>query len=226
MVEEWSVVRMEDASAEGFPLEGQLGSGLTGIAGVDEVGRGCLAGPVFAAAVALTDDPVLWRELDDSKRLSKKRRVGLYETIIQHAAGVSIGQASVAEIDSLNILHASRLAMARALAGLDVHIECILVDGTFPPTYVPTGTMRVVPVVDGDARCPSISAASIVAKVERDRYMESLAQTYPVYQFEQNAGYGTRAHLQALTTYGPCAEHRTSFGPVASLRQSRLMIDG
>ncbi len=223
---DWSVIRREDTPLEGFALEAWLGDGCSIIAGVDEVGRGCLAGPVFAAAVVLQGDASLWADLDDSKRLSKKRRESLYEAILEHAAAVSVGEASVSEVDELNILHASRLAMARALEKLPVPTDCVLADGTFAPTYLPDGARRVVAVVDGDARCPSISAASIVAKVERDRYMASLDEIYPAYEFAQNAGYGTSAHREALRLYGPSPVHRSSFAPVAAFLQTRLMIDG
>lgn len=226
MTEIMPVVRKHDDALTGFAFEAMLAGNDVLTAGVDEVGRGCLAGPVFAAAVILTGASERWADLDDSKRLSKKRREALYETILQHAAAIGVGQASVAEIDELNILHASRLAMARALEQLSVAARCILVDGTFPPTYVPAGVERVIPVVDGDARCPSISAASIVAKVERDRHMAELAKIYPAYDFAQNAGYGTSTHREALERCGPCPEHRFSFAPVAAFRQARLMLDG
>lgn len=226
MMEIVPVVRNNGDALMGFALEAQLAGDSRLIVGVDEVGRGCLAGPVFAAAVILTHGSDKWAALDDSKRLSKKRREAMYDVILEHCVAVAVGQASVAEIDELNILQASRLAMARALEQLSVDSECILVDGTFAPTYLPTSARRVVPIVDGDARCPSISAASIVAKVERDRHMAELAKIYPVYDFEQNAGYGTSAHRDALEQYGPCPEHRFSFAPVAAFRQARLMLDG
>jgi ribonuclease HII len=195
------------------------------LAGVDEAGRGCLAGPVVAAAVVLGRDAEDWQGIDDSKRLGRARREQLYERIVEQAQAVAVGVATVAEIDELNILQASRLAMARAIERLSVVPDWVLVDGPYPPSTVPANT-RCLPVVDGDAHCLSIAAASIVAKVERDKMMAALADTYPEYGFDRNAGYGTAEHRRALATYGPTPWHRRSFAPVTSHMQLRLSLDG
>lgn len=179
------------------------------IAGVDEAGRGPLAGPVVAAAVVL-DDGRVPDGLADSKRLSAARRAIVYEQILATALDVGVGEASVAEIDSLNILRATLLAMERALAALGSIPQCALIDGTHAPrSNYPTRT-----VVKGDATVPAIMAASIVAKVERDRTMDRLAARYPTYGFDRHRGYATQEHLAALRRYGPAPCHRRSFAPV------------
>ncbi len=189
------------------------GHGAVICAGVDEVGRGCLAGPVVAAAVVLGFDWKVLSGVRDSKQLTKARRESLAEVIFEHAQAVAIGVASVAEIDQHNILSASRIAMARALEGLAFPLPLALVDGPYPPLFPGTG-LPSVPVVDGDAKCLSIAAASVVAKVRRDQMMSEIAAAYPQYGFERNAGYGTAEHLLALTQVGPSPHHRRSFAPV------------
>lgn len=182
------------------------------MAGVDEVGRGPLAGPVVAAAVILPRDADL-AGLDDSKRLTARRRAALAAQIHARAV-VSIAQASAAEIDSLNILQATMLAMRRAVAGLAVPAAALLVDGN----RVPAGLDVVAEaIVGGDASESAIAAASIVAKVHRDRLMAALDATYPGYDFARHAGYGTPAHLAALRRLGPCPAHRRSFRPVRDM---------
>ena len=182
------------------------------VAGLDEVGRGPLAGPVVAAAalfpgLAVPDD--LLSALDDSKKLSEKQRLALYPRIIT-TAQIGIGAASVAEIDQLNILQASLLAMRRALAALPSDADYALVDGNRDPGLkIPTRL-----VVKGDGKSVSIAAASIVAKVVRDRGMEKLARRYPYFGWERNAGYGTQQHRDALARRGATAHHRRSFKPV------------
>jgi ribonuclease HII len=184
-------------------------------AGVDEVGRGPLAGPVTAAAVIL-DPARLPAGVDDSKALSAARREELFETIMERALCVSVASASVAEIDRLNIRGATLAAMARALAGLALAPAHILVDGRdLPPGWEGRGTA----LIGGDARSASIAAASIVAKVTRDRLMRSLGAAHPVYGFERHMGYGSKAHREAILKHGPCAHHRMSFG---LLRQFKL----
>lgn len=179
-------------------------------AGVDEVGRGPLAGPVVAAAVIL--DPARPVEgLDDSKRLTAARREALAEEIRESALAWCLGRAEVAEIDSLNILRASHLAMQRAVAGLAEHPELVFVDGNLTPAF----PMPAVALVGGDALMGAISAAAILAKVARDAEMVALAERYPGYGLEQHKGYATAAHLQALAALGPTPEHRRSFAPVA-----------
>ncbi len=206
-----------------WEFERSLAGTARRIAGVDEAGRGALAGPVVAAAVVLSDNPAEWADIDDSKKLSRAKRQRLYEKIRANALAVGVGIATAEEIDVYNILHASRIAMGRAIAELEDAASLVLVDGTYSPIYEDK-ELPSVPVVDGDALCLSIAAASIVAKVERDTLMERLSEQYPHYGFEQNAGYGTAQHLQALAEYGPADIHRRSFGPVQRFLQVRLDI--
>jgi ribonuclease HII len=180
------------------------------IAGVDEAGRGPLAGPVVAAAVIL--DPR--RPIDglaDSKKLTARRREQLYETIRAQALCCSIAEATVEEIDRLNILQATMLAMQRAVAGLRLPPAKVLVDGN----RLPTLAARAEAVIGGDATVPAISAASILAKVHRDRWCIEVDARWPQYGFAAHKGYGTAAHLAALRTHGACEQHRSSFAPVA-----------
>jgi len=182
------------------------------IAGVDEAGRGPLAGRVFAAAVILDPQQPI-TGLADSKRLSAKRREALSLLIQQQAIAWAIASASVEEIDRLNILHASLLAMQRAVAQLDPVPQQVLVDGNHcPKLEIPTQA-----IVKGDASVAAISAASILAKVARDAELIALDQRYPQYGFAQHKGYPTAAHRQALQEHGACPEHRRSFAPVREL---------
>jgi ribonuclease HII len=179
------------------------------VCGVDEAGRGPLAGPVVAAAVIL--DPA--RAIDglrDSKKLSEARREWLANAIRERSLGWAIGQASVAEIDELNILQASLLAMRRAVEALPLAPTLARVDGNQSPRLA----CGVELIVGGDATEACISAASILAKVERDRLMLSLHSLYPEYGFDRHKGYGTALHLASLRRHGPCSEHRRSFAPV------------
>ena len=191
------------------------------IAGVDEVGRGPLAGPVTAAAVIL--DPARVPEgLADSKQLSEKRRNALYDEIFA-VATVSIAHASVEEIDQINILRASHLAMERAVAGLALKPDHILIDGNMIPRGL---AVSAEAIVKGDARSLSIAAASIVAKVCRDRLMVDLAQQHPGYGWENNAGYPSPAHKEALRNLGVTPHHRRSFKPVHNiLYQDKIISD-
>jgi ribonuclease HII len=185
------------------------------IAGVDEVGRGPLAGPVVAAAVVL--DPR--REiagLRDSKRLTSARRVALARVIRREALGFAIGHATVAEIDSLNILNASLLAMHRALSRLQPGPARILVDGSHVPEWN-ANAAQIEAIVGGDDAVPAISAASILAKVCRDRLLCRLDRHYPVYGFARHKGYPTPQHIRALDEHGPSVIHRRSFAPVKRL---------
>jgi ribonuclease HII len=179
------------------------------ICGVDEAGRGPLAGSVYAAAVIL-DPAHPIPGLKDSKKLSARNRERLAVEIKTHALAWSVAFATVAEIERLNILHASMLAMQRAVLGLCPAAEFALIDGNrCPQLPIPARA-----IVRGDASEPCISAASILAKTERDQEMRRLADTFPMYGFERHAGYPTAAHLAALEQHGPCPVHRKSFGPV------------
>ena len=176
------------------------------ICGVDEAGRGPLAGPVYAAAVILPRDAVI-DGLNDSKKLTEKKRDALFDVITERALTYGIASASVEEIEEFNILNATFLAMNRAVAKLDPAPELALIDGN-------RNTGIAMPsrcIVKGDSRCADIAAASVLAKVSRDRYMLNLAEKYPQYHFEQHKGYGTKLHYEALREYGPSPEHRPSF---------------
>ncbi len=180
------------------------------VAGVDEAGRGPLAGPVVAAAVILDElRPI--QGLADSKVLSPRRRELLFEQIMARSLCCSVGQASVQEIDALNILQATLLAMRRAVDGLRLKPVKVLVDGN----RLPALPMLAQAIVGGDAKVAAISAASIVAKVTRDRWCEQVHERFPQYGFDRHKGYGTAEHLAALSRHGASPEHRRSFAPVA-----------
>lgn len=176
------------------------------IAGVDEVGRGPLAGAVVAAAVILPED-IRIKGLDDSKKLTPLKRDSLYEEIMDKALCWSVGIASVEEIDTLNIYRASLQSMKRAVEGLAKCPEYLLVDAV----QVPEVTMPQLPIIKGDGLSLSIAAASVIAKVTRDRMMDELDKTYPQYGFARHKGYGTREHIEAIRKHGPCPLHRRSF---------------
>jgi ribonuclease HII len=179
------------------------------VCGVDEAGRGPLAGPVVAAAVIL--DPARpIKGLNDSKVLSANQRDSLYELIVERSLAWSVASASVEEIDTLNILHATMLAMKRAVEGLAIVPTLAKIDGNRCPVM----SVRSEAIIGGDALVPSISAASIIAKVTRDRMLLELHQAFPEYGFDAHAGYGTPQHLAALLEHGPCKHHRQSFAPV------------
>lgn len=189
---------------------------VTEVAGVDEAGRGPLAGAVYAAAVILPEQHTIVG-LADSKALSAKQRDKLALQIREQALAWHIASASVAEIDDLNILHATMLAMRRAVEGLGVRPEIALIDGNRVPAGLPCHARAIV---KGDATEPAISAASILAKTARDAELLSLHERYPQYGFDQHKGYGTALHLAALRTHGPCPEHRRSFAPVRKSLES------
>lgn len=190
---------------------GPLGPGL--LAGVDEAGRGPLAGPVVAAAVML-DDRAPIRGLNDSKKLGARSRERLFDEILAKALCCRIAIASVEEIDTLNILQATLLAMRRAVQGLRLRPHLVLVDGNrAPDLHVPVRT-----IVKGDGKVQCIAAASILAKVHRDRLCAELHERHPNYGFDGHKGYATPAHLAALRQHGPCPEHRRSFAPVCDAR--------
>ena len=191
------------------------------VAGVDEAGRGPLAGPVVAAAVIL-DDMKPIAGLNDSKKLTANRREVLYDEIRAKALCFCIAQASVQEIDEINILQATMLAMRRAVMGLRLKPVLVLVDGN----QLPQIDVQAEALVKGDALVQAISAASILAKVTRDRWCERLDAQYPQYGFAGHKGYGTAAHLAALRTHGATAEHRRSFSPVAQVLQAGQVCEG
>ncbi len=189
-----------------------LESGARVIAGIDEAGRGCLAGPVVAAACVFLKHETWPEGLNDSKKLSRAERRRLYAEI-SGADGVSwaVGQASVEEVDRVNILQATFLAMARALAGVGVAVDMALIDGS----QMPKLPVKIHAIVKGDSQSPSIAAASILAKETRDRLMEEAEVQFPGYGFARHKGYGTAVHQKALERLGPCPIHRRSFAPVA-----------
>ena len=191
------------------------------VCGVDEVGRGPLCGPVTAAAVIL-DPARLPQGLNDSKKLTAARREALFEQIMASAM-VGIAHATVEEIDQLNILRASQLAMTRAMAALPTPPDHALIDGNRLPANLPCGADALV---KGDGRSLSIAAASIVAKVTRDRIMVDLAQQFPGYGWDRNAGYPTKDHLQALLNLGVTPVHRRSFGPVHKILYQHNSVSG
>lgn len=190
-----------------WEIENQINSeGYSPVCGVDEAGRGPLAGPVCAAAVIL---PLNLRidDLDDSKKLSEKKREALYQVIISEATSYGIAFASVEEIEKLNILGATYLAMNRAIEALSLKPALCLIDGNRNAGI----QFESRCIIDGDAKCASIAAASILAKVTRDRYMYRMAEKYPQYSFEKHKGYGTKLHYAALREFGPSEIHRLSF---------------
>ena len=199
-----------------FMFETELGCR---VAGVDEVGRGPLAGPVTAAAVVL-DPKCIPEGLNDSKKLTAKKRLDLYRQLLD-CADVSIAHASVAEIDEINILRASHLAMERAIAGLQVLPEHVLIDGNMIPRGL---RLPATTLVKGDSRSISISAASIVAKVCRDCVLVDLAQQHPGYGWETNMGYGSKKHTEALRSLGVTPHHRRSFKPVHNMLYQEKIV--
>ncbi|MBF2735418.1 MAG: ribonuclease HII [Betaproteobacteria bacterium AqS2] len=179
--------------------------------GVDEVGRGCLAGPVVAAAVLLGNEVI--EGLADSKKLGPKRRAAMAELVIEECIAYAYGEASVEEIDQLNVLEASLTAMQRAVSGIVIVPDEVLVDGDRCPDL----PYPVRAVVKGDAKIPEIMAASIIAKQHRDAMMLELDKEHPEYGFARHKGYGTPEHVAALRRHGPCPAHRTTFAPVRAI---------
>lgn len=198
--------REEEAERIRAMKEFDLEHGTGCVAGVDEAGRGPLAGPVFAAAVILPDDVVI-DGINDSKKLSAKKRDELFDIIKEKAASYSICAVSSARIDEINILQATFQAMRGAVDGLDIKPGYVLVDGNKSPGL----SIAHEPVIKGDSKSMSIAAASILAKVSRDRYMCKMAEKYPGYGFEKHKGYGTKAHYEAIARLGICEIHRKSF---------------
>lgn len=196
-----------DTEKDWLKYENQAKSqGYSFVCGVDEAGRGPLAGPVYAAAVILPYG-VIPEGVNDSKKLSEKKREALFDVITEEALDYSIAYATAEEIDDINILQATFLAMKRAIDGLKTKADYAMIDGnSMPPLDIPGET-----IVKGDANSASIAAASILAKVSRDRFMLKMAEKYPRYQFEKHKGYGTKLHYQMLNEYGPSEIHRQTF---------------
>lgn len=180
--------------------------GYSIVAGVDEAGRGPLAGAVYAAAVVLPSD-MLIPGLDDSKKLSEKKREQLYDEIIEKAAAYCVYSVDEKQIDTMNILNATYKAMDGAVRGLSIQPDYVLIDGNQEGIIERSHET----IVKGDSKCACIAAASILAKVTRDRYITEMAKIYPEYGFEKHKGYGTKAHIEAILKYGPCPIHRRSF---------------
>lgn len=176
------------------------------VCGIDEAGRGPLAGDVYAAAVILGED-VFIDGLNDSKKLTEKKREQLFDEIISKAKAYCVATASIEEIEEINILQATFLAMKRAYDGLGISVDIALIDGN----RLPNLDCKMQTVVKGDSLSASIAAASILAKVSRDRYMTELAEKYPEYRFDKHKGYGTKLHNELILEYGPCPAHRMSF---------------
>lgn len=193
---------------------------ITSIVGIDEAGRGPLAGPVVAGAVIFPKD-FLDARINDSKQLSEKQREELFLLVKEKAISYGIGFASAEEIDKLNIYMATKLAMTRALAQINVPYQLIITDA------MPLGGLgcQVIPVIKGDAKCQNVAGASILAKVTRDHYLDELDEKYPLYGFKKHKGYGTKMHLEALKKYGPIEGiHRKTFGPVKCLYEEQLKL--
>jgi ribonuclease HII len=195
-------------------------SGHRLIAGIDEAGRGAWAGPVVAAAVILNlPEARSLREVNDSKQLSPRQRDKLYQVVIDHCSAYGIGQGSVEEIDSIGILPATRLAMTRAVAALALQPDALIIDAVrLPQVNKPQAVFNFA-----DSISLSVAAASIVAKVTRDRLLLDLDAQYPAYGFARHKGYGTQIHRAALQSIGPCAVHRRSFKPISALLANRLI---
>lgn len=189
-----------------FEFDSELRKDYPILCGVDEAGRGPLAGDVYAAAVILGEE-VMIEGLNDSKKLSEKKREELYDIIIDKADAYCVATATVEEIDKLNILQATMLAMKRAVEGLGVKPDHALIDGN----KIPPIECGAEYVIKGDARSASIAAASVLAKVSRDRYMKKIAEEYPQYAFEQHKGYGTKLHYEKLREHGISDVHRRTF---------------
>ena len=185
--------------------------GINLIAGIDEVGRGPLVGPVVTACVILPMD-FYDERINDSKKLTEKKRELLYDVIMENAISVGIGMSSNEVIDEINILEATKRAMKEAIANLSVKPEYVLIDAVKLDIDIPTKS-----IIKGDAKSESIAAASIIAKVTRDRMMYELDKEHPEYDFGHNKGYGTKKHIEALYKYGPLKEHRKTFEPVSSI---------
>lgn len=205
------IAKKKAAFLERFSYEKKFWAKGEIVAGVDEVGRGPLAGPVVTAAVIIDKNFDLI-DINDSKKLSPQRRLELYPKILEEAVSVAVGVKNAQVIDQINIYEADRLAMAQAVNDLDRKPDALLVDAMNVPVDIPQ-----IKLIKGDAKSNSIAAASIVAKVFRDKLMDDYAKIYPQYNFPHNAGYGTKDHLEALKKFGPTPIHRRSFEPIKSM---------
>ncbi len=183
-----------------------IAKGYRAVCGVDEAGRGPLAGPVCAAAVILPENTVI-EGVNDSKKLSEKKREALFDVIRERSVSYSVAFASVEEIEEMNILNATMLAMKRAVEGLSVKADFAMIDGNRLPKLDIDSEF----IIKGDAKSMSIACASVLAKVSRDRLLYKYAEEYPEYLFDKHKGYGTKAHVEAIKKYGPCPYHRLSF---------------
>ncbi len=189
--------------------------GIKAICGVDEVGRGPLLGPVVAVAVILPEG-YFHKDIKDSKKLTEKKREELYDIIVENAISIGVGIVYEDVIDKVNIYEATKIAMKEAIKNLNIKPEHILIDAMKLDLDIPSTS-----IIKGDALSESIAAASIIAKVTRDRMIEELSEEYPMYDLKNNKGYGTKKHLDALKKYGPCPHHRKSFSPVADTLLNR-----
>ena len=187
-----------------FDLE-YINQGVKKLCGIDEVGRGPLAGPVYAVAFLFNESEI--NGVNDSKKLTPKKRELLFQEIEKNNLKYGLGISSVEEIDNINILNATKLAMKRALSNLKIIPDLVLVDGNFSPDF----GIKSIPIVKGDSKSYSISCASIVAKVLRDKFMADIDEKFPNYGFKQNKGYGTKFHIESIKKFGPCEIHRKSF---------------
>lgn len=189
-----------------FEYDSEIRKNFSVICGIDEAGRGPLAGDVYAAAV-IFDEGIFIEGINDSKKLSEKKRELIYDEIVSKARAYCVASATVEEIDGINILQATFLAMKRAYEGLGTAADLTLIDGN----RLPDLNCEMRTVVKGDSLSASVAAASILAKVSRDRYMKKLAEKYPEYCFEKHKGYGTKLHCELILKYGPCPIHRKTF---------------
>ncbi len=213
---EWQQITLESFEKPGlFEYDSLLRKNYPVICGIDEAGRGPLAGDVYAAAVIFEPDAVIYG-VDDSKKLTEKERERLYDEIKYKAKAYCVASASVEEIEKYNILRAALLAMKRAYEGLGLSADLIIADGNKPPPI--NGNVRAL--IKGDTISASVAAASILAKVERDRYMKKQAQIYPMYGFDKHKGYPTKVHYEAVDKYGLCPIHRTAFFKKYNLRKN------
>lgn len=193
--------------------------GIKLIAGIDEVGRGPLVGPVVTAAVILKED-FFDERINDSKKITEKKREELYKIIMENAVSVGIGISSEQIIDEINILEATKRAMKEAVNNLNVKPQHLLIDAVKLDIDIPSTS-----IIKGDAKSQSIAAASIIAKVTRDKMMYELDKLHPEYDFKSNKGYGTKKHIEAIYKYGPLKEHRKTFAPISNILEEKITLE-